>query len=101
MSLPKNQNMVEKRLMHQKRQFQKDFKFYDDYNKFMEKIISQRNVREAKTNPPDGRTWYLPHHGVCHPHKPRRLRVVFDGSTELNGRSMNKELFQVQTWQTS
>ena len=45
MSLPKNQNMVEKRLMHLKRQFQKDFKFYDDYNKFMEKIISQECKR--------------------------------------------------------
>ena len=30
MSLPNNGNMVEKRLMHLKRQFQKDFKFYED-----------------------------------------------------------------------
>ena len=53
MNLPNNQNMVEKRLMHLKRQFQRDFKFYEDYNKFMEEIISKEYAREAKTNPPD------------------------------------------------
>ena len=36
---------------------------------------------------------YFPHHGVYHPHKPRKLRVIFDCSTELNGRLINKELF--------
>ena len=84
--------MVEKRLMHLKRWFQKDFKFYEDHNKFMEEIIIKGYAREAKTNPPDGRTWCLPHHGVYHPHKPSKLRVVFDCSAELNGRSTNKEL---------
>ena len=67
MSLPNNQSMVEKRLMHLKKWFQKDCKFYEDYNKFMEEIISKGYSREAKTNSPDGRTWYLPHHGVYHP----------------------------------
>ena len=32
MSLPNNQNMAEKRLMHLKRQFQRDFEFYENYN---------------------------------------------------------------------
>ena len=58
----------------------------------MEEIISKGYAREAKTNPPNGRTWYLPHHGVYHLHKPSKLRVVFDCSAELNGRSINKEL---------
>ena len=53
----------------------------------MEEIIS----KGYKNNSPDGRTWYLSHHGVYHPHKPRKLRVVFDCSTDLNGRSINKE----------
>ena len=53
----------------------------------MEEIIS----KGYQSNSTDGRTWYLPHHGVYHPHKPRKLRVVFDCSTELNGRSINKE----------
>ena len=78
--------------MHLKRLFQKDLKFYEDYNKFMKEIISKGYAREAKTNHPDGRTWYLPHHGVYYPHKPSKLRVVFDYNNELNGRSFNKKL---------
>ena len=35
-SLSIDQNMVEKKLMHLKRRLQKDFKLYEDYNKFME-----------------------------------------------------------------
>ena len=53
LSTANNQNMVEKRLTHLKRWFQRDFKFYEDYNKFMEEIISKEYAREAKTNPSD------------------------------------------------
>ena len=95
MSLSNNQSIVEKRLMHLKKQSQKDFKFYEDYSKFMEVIIIKGYAREAKNNFPDGRTWYLPHHGVYHPHKPSKLRVVFDCNAELNGRLINKELLPV------
>ena len=101
MSILKNRNLVEKRLIHLKRRFQKDLKFYEDYNKFMEEINSKGYEREAKTNPPKVRMWYLPHHGVYHSHKPSKLRVVFDCCAELNGRSINKELLPVQTWQAS
>ena len=52
MSLPNNPNMVEKRLMDPKRRFQKDLKFYENYNKFIEEIISKGYARKAKTNPP-------------------------------------------------
>ena len=58
----------------------------------VEEIISKEYAREAKTNTPDGRTWYLPHHSVYHPHKLNKLRVVFVCSAELNGISINKEL---------
>ena len=64
MNLPNNRNMVEKRLKYLKRRLLKDFKFYGDYNKFMKEILSKGYAREAKANPPDGKTWYLPHHGV-------------------------------------
>ena len=52
--------MVEKRLMHLKRQFQKHFEFYEDYNKFMEEIISLGYAREAKTIP------LMEEHGIYH-----------------------------------
>ena len=58
MSILKNRNLVEKRLIHLKRRFQKDLRFHEDYNKFMEEINSKGYEREAETNPPNVRTWY-------------------------------------------
>ena len=39
-----------------------------------------------------GKMWYLPHHGVCHPNKPGKIRVVFDLSAEYKGICLKKEL---------
>ena len=39
-----------------------------------------------------GKMWYFPHHGVCHPNKPGKIRVVFDLSAEYKGVCLNKEL---------
>ena len=58
----------------------------------MKEIISKGYAREAKTNPPDGTTWYLQHYDLYHPHKPSKLRVVFNCCAKLKGRSINKEL---------
>ena len=42
----------------------------------------------------DGRVWYIPHHGVYHPQKPDKIRVVFDASAEFMGESLNRHLLQ-------
>ena len=39
----------------------------------------------------DGQVWYLPHHGVIHPHK-EKLRVVPDASASFAGTSLNARL---------
>lgn len=39
-------------------------------------------------------TWYLPHHPVVNPHKPGKLRIVFDAAAEFEGTSLNKNLVQ-------
>lgn len=36
--------------------------------------------------------WYIPHHGVYHPQKPWKIRVVFDGSAKYEGVSLNDNL---------
>lgn len=36
--------------------------------------------------------WYIPHHGVYHPKKPGKIRVVFDASAEFKGTSLNRHL---------
>ncbi|XP_031555224.1 uncharacterized protein LOC116292114 [Actinia tenebrosa] len=41
-----------------------------------------------------GKVWYLPHHGVYHPHKPNKIRVVFNCSAKYNGTSLNSQLLQ-------
>ena len=33
-----------------------------------------------------------PHHGVYHPNKPGKIRVVFDLSADYKGRCLNREL---------
>ena len=38
--------------------------------------------------------WYLPHHGVYHPKKPEKIRVVFDCSAKHDGISLNQKLLQ-------
>ena len=40
------------------------------------------------------RTWYLPHHPVTNPNKPRKIRIVFDAAAEFAGKSLNKNFLQ-------
>ena len=35
---------------------------------------------------------YIPHHGVYHPSKPEKIRVVFDCGAEFKGTSLNKTM---------
>ena len=47
------------------------------------------------TETESGKTvWFIPHHGVYHPKKPGKIRVVFDCSAELEGQSLNQSLLQ-------
>jgi len=39
-----------------------------------------------------GELFYIPHHGVYHPKKPDKLRVVFDCSARYQGTSLNDHL---------
>ena len=40
------------------------------------------------------RVWFIPHHGVYHPKKPGKIRVIFDCSAEFEGQSLNQSLLQ-------
>lgn len=42
----------------------------------------------------DGHVWYIPHHGVYHPQKPDKIRVVFDCSAQFKAKFLNGLLLQ-------
>ena len=93
--VPNNLPQAIKRLDYLKRKMLKNEKFKNDYAAFMKNIIEKgyaKRVKNAANKP--GKTWYIPHHGVYHPKKPEKIRVVFDCSAVYNGVSLNTQLLQ-------
>ena len=90
--LPNNRYQAKQRLSYLERKFNKNERFKEDYIRFMDEIIAKGYARKAVKERESGKTWYLPHHGVYHPNKPEKIRIVFDLSAEYKGRSLNKEL---------
>ncbi|XP_060596015.1 uncharacterized protein LOC132750093 [Ruditapes philippinarum] len=96
-SLPCNKEMALQRLISLRKRFRTNKEFQSYYKVFMDNLIQQghaERVSDSDALVSDGREWYIPHHGVFHPHKPGKLRVVFDCSASLNGESLNKHLLQ-------
>lgn len=94
LQLPNNKWMAVKRLQGLKRKLTSNSKFKQDYTTFMEDMIKKgyaERVPEEETNKAE-EVWYIPHHGVYHPRKPGKIRVVFDCSAEYEGESLNKHL---------
>ncbi|KAK3724031.1 hypothetical protein QZH41_007681 [Actinostola sp. cb2023] len=92
-----NIEMALKRLTYLKKRFQRDEKYRQDYVAFMQAIIDAghaERVEEDALPANDGKVWYIPHHGVYHPKKQEKIRVVFDCSATFKGESLNKQLLQ-------
>ncbi|XP_043977226.1 uncharacterized protein LOC122833589 [Gambusia affinis] len=91
--LPNNKNCAEHRLKCLKKRFGKDKQYHSDYVKFMNETIE---CGDAVKVPPEELhkhpAWYIPHHGVYHPQKPGKIRVVFDCSAKYEGVSLNDHL---------
>ena len=67
-------------------------KFKDDYIRFIKELTSKGYAKESSKVAESGHCWYSPHHGVYHPNKSGKIRVVFDLSAEHYGVSINKKL---------
>ena len=88
--VPNNKKQAIQRLMGLKRQFMKDNKFFQDYLKFMDNLLRKGYAKRSDPSTSE-KTWYIPHHGVYHPSKPGKIRVVFNCSAEYQRRSIDKE----------
>ncbi|XP_036007140.1 uncharacterized protein LOC110368025 [Fundulus heteroclitus] len=92
-NLPNNKQSAEHRLSSLERRLKRDEKYYKDYFKFMNDIITRGDAEKVPEHELNNKTaWYIPHHGVYHPHKPEKIRVVFDCSAHFQGTSLNDHL---------
>ena len=98
--LPNNRESAFRRLLQLKRRFLADGRYRDDYITFMENVIEKGFAEKVKPGASSSsyteqrNVWYIPHHGVYHPKKPTKIRVVFDCAAEFKGESLNKHLLQ-------
>ena len=97
LKLPNNRNLALSRLHKLNHRLKKDSKYRSHYETFMKDMIDKGQAEKVPDNElhlDNGRVWYIPHHGVYHPQKPDKIRVVFDASAEFNGESLSKHLLQ-------
>ena len=90
-----NRHVALRRLLALKRQLEKRPLYFQHYLCFMNEILERGDaepVPQSELNNP-GR-WYIPHHGVYHPQKPNKVRVVFDCSARFQDTSLNDQLLQ-------
>ncbi|KAK7880577.1 hypothetical protein WMY93_032789, partial [Mugilogobius chulae] len=90
--LPDNKHMATVRLENLKGKLTKDPKYKEQYVKFMSEVIEKGDAEEALSEAKEGEKWFIPHHGIYHPQKPDKLRVVFDASAKYKGSSLNDHL---------
>lgn len=92
-SLPNNKSCAVQRLMSLKRKLRRDQQYCTDYLGFMEDIIARGHAEKVPEDEVDNQpVWYIPHHGIYHPQKPGKIRVVFDCSARFQETSLNDQL---------
>jgi len=79
------------RLEQLKRKFEKNARFRQQYTEVIEGYIRKGHARKVESTDRNVQ-FFLPHHGVFHPQKPSKLRVVFNCAAKFHGRSLNDEL---------
>ena len=86
-----------KRALWQRKKIIQNHQYRNDYVAFINEIINKGYAEKVsqeilKTDP--GKAWYIPNHGVYHPKKPDKIRVVFNCSAKFAGTSLNDQLLQ-------
>lgn len=92
-NLPNNMSCAVQRLKGLERRLKRDQKYYSDYVNFMQDIITRGDAERVPVEELDNQpAWYIPHHGVYHPQKPGKIRVVFDCSARFQNTALNDHL---------
>ncbi|XP_052386018.1 uncharacterized protein LOC127933238 [Carassius gibelio] len=92
-NLPDNKACAIHRLKCSGKKLKRNKQYYMDYKKFMDEIIALGDAERVPEQDIDKRpAWYIPHHGVYHPQKPGKIRVVFDASAKFRDTSLNDHL---------
>ena len=92
--LPDNKHIATKRLNYLKKRLKGNDKYRHQYTTFMNEILQNDEAELVPTNEITNDCWFLPPHGVFHPKKPDKLRVVFDCSAQCKNVSLNNFLLQ-------
>lgn len=93
--LPNNRELALSRLRKLRARLRNDETYRRDYEVFMREVIEKgyaERVPAEELRLDNCQIWYIPHHGVYHPKKPGKIRVVFDASAEFKGTSLNRHL---------
>ncbi|XP_073810196.1 uncharacterized protein [Danio rerio] len=90
--LPNNREQAMQRLSSLQRTLSKKPKMKTHFFDFMQKEIEHKQAELAPPLHSEEECWYLPIFGVYHPHKPDKIRVVFDSSAQFRGVSLNDVL---------
>ena len=97
--LPNNKTLALHRLRHLRKRLDKDEQYRQHYFAFMNDVTQKghaERVPESDLSIDDGSVWYIPHHGVYHPQKKDKIRVVFDRNVKFKDTALNDHLLQGQ-----
>ncbi|XP_022797621.1 uncharacterized protein LOC111335892 [Stylophora pistillata] len=92
--LENNKIVTEHRLRSLKKRLLLNPDLLVKYKECIEDLLKKGYAISTPATPTSRKTWYLPHHGVVHPAKPGKVRMVFDCSAKYWGRSLNDQLLQ-------
>ena len=91
-ALPNNRVIAEKRLELLERRLERDTQLKVKYTETIENDLQKGYIKKLEDQElveTDAHEWYLPHHAVVHPDKPRKVRRVSDAAAWCQGISLN------------
>ena len=85
---------MSRQLPHLKGRLLKNPMLKERYVNVVSPYISQGHAEQVSEKQAATSGWYLPHHPVHYPHKPEKVRVVFDCGVKYAGSSLNAQLLK-------